>query len=65
MAPRQNKPPRGVVIADVHLDVVAWHGDRRFIGDGAALGRLVAELRARRDGGDQGAVGVMTQRIIW
>jgi hypothetical protein len=64
MAPRKNKPPPGVIIADVHLDVVAWHEDRKFIGVNAALGRLIAELRARRESDDPGAIGVMTHHLV-
>jgi len=48
----------------VHLDVVAWRTTRGFIGDDAALGRLIAELRARRDSGDETPVGVLTHHLV-
>src|SRR5580704_8082020 len=43
MAPRKTASPTGIAAIDVHLDVVAWHETRGFIGVGAALGRLIAE----------------------
>ena len=64
MAPRKRLPPRGVVIADVHLDVTAWQTTRGFIGRGAALGRLLAELQARRLTGDPSAIGVLTHHLV-
>jgi len=66
MAPRRAPPPAGVAAIDVHLDVVAWQGDRGFVGRGAALGRLVAELRSRRRGsGDPDSpVGLLTHHQL-
>jgi hypothetical protein len=64
MAPRKTPPPEGIAIADVHLDVTAWRGDRGFVGTNAALGRLVAELRARREAGDDTAIGVLTHHLV-
>jgi len=64
MAPRKGPPPRGIAAIDVHLDVVDWHAGRGFIGDGAALGRLVAELRARRGTAEHGAIGVLTHHLV-
>ena len=40
----------GLIEANVHVDLVAWTGDRGFIGESAALGGLVRHLRARRLG---------------
>src|SRR5215469_18389264 len=60
MASRHASPPGGIAVIDTHLDVVAWHEERHFIGEATALGRLVAELRARRETGDDAAVGVLT-----
>jgi hypothetical protein len=41
-------PAPGVFAANVHVDLVAWKGDRGFIGEAAALGGLVGHLQARR-----------------
>jgi hypothetical protein len=62
-APRKTQLSR-IATIDVHLDVTAWHGGRGFIGSGAALGRLIAELRARRETGDVTAIGVLTHHLV-
>jgi hypothetical protein len=62
----------GIVAIDVHVDLVAWQGNRGFIGDGAALGGIVAHLRATRLGADApgqpaapvNAVGILTHHLI-
>jgi hypothetical protein len=64
MAPRKAPPSYGVAAIDVHLDVVAWHEGRRFIGEADALGRLVAELSLRRETCDAGATGVLTHHLV-
>lgn len=67
MAPRRGPPlPAGMVELDVHVDVVDWHGTRGFVGAGAALGRLSAELRARRLGAidPASAVGILTHHLV-
>ena len=63
-APRKTAPSQGVVAIDVHLDIVAWHEGRKFIGEAAALGRLVAELQQRREAGDAAAIGVLTHHLV-
>jgi hypothetical protein len=63
-APRKTAPPQGFVAIDVHLDLVDWHEGRKFVGEAAALGRLVAELRLRREAGDAAAVGVLTHHLV-
>ena len=63
-APRRTALPDGVAAIDIHLDVTAWHGSRGFIGVGSALGRLIAELRARRESGDDGAIGILTHHLV-
>jgi hypothetical protein len=40
----------GVVRCNAHVDVIAWRRGRAFIGADAAIDKLVAHLRARRDG---------------
>jgi hypothetical protein len=42
---------QGLLQCNAHVDVVDWRRNRAFIGDEAAVDRLVAHLRARRDGG--------------
>ncbi|HTQ34961.1 MAG TPA: hypothetical protein VMI30_12370 [Stellaceae bacterium] len=68
MAPRKNASARktigGIAVIDVDLDVVAWHDDRKFIGEAVALGRLVGLLRARRETGDDTAIGVLTHHLV-
>jgi len=57
--------PDGIAGIDVHLDLVEWRGDRGFIGEDAALGGLVAELRARRLGEEpNAAVGILTHHLV-
>jgi len=63
-APRGNPLPAGIDAIDVHLDVTDWQGDRGFIGTGRALGRLIAELRARRESWDDGAIGLLTHHLV-
>jgi hypothetical protein len=56
----------GLKVIDVHVDLVAWRGNRGFIGEGAALGSLVGHLRASR-GGDPGAdqpIGILTHHLV-
>lgn len=62
-APRKN-PPVGIAAIDVHLDVTDWHGDRGFIGTGRALGRLLAELRRRRESGSEDAIGILSHHLV-
>jgi len=63
-APRKTALSQGLVAIDVHLDLVGWHEGRKFIGEAAALGRLVAELRLRRETGDAAAIGVLTHHLV-
>jgi len=60
-------PPRGLVAIDVHVDVVAWQGNRGFIGAAAALGRLVGCLHMVRVASGATAalpVGILTHHLI-
>ena len=55
----------GLVVIDVHVDLVAWHEDRGFIGAGAALGSLVGHLRASRLGAAAARpIGILTHHLI-
>jgi hypothetical protein len=58
--------PPGLTVIDVHVDLVAWRGNRGFIGEGSALGSLVEHLRTSRSG-DPGAtqpIGILTHHLI-
>ena len=59
-------PPRNIASMDVHIDLVAWNEDKRFIGTAAALTGLIAHLRARRLGQTMpGAVtGILTHHLV-
>jgi hypothetical protein len=59
-------PAPGVSATNVHVDLVAWKGDRGFIGEAAALGGLVGHLQARRQGlvdGDE-PTGILTHHLV-
>lgn len=43
------RPAPGVAECNVHVDLIAWRGDRTFIGVEAAAERLAWHLRVRRD----------------
>ncbi|MGA8380834.1 MAG: hypothetical protein WB710_06875, partial [Stellaceae bacterium] len=59
-------PAPGVFAANVHVDLVAWKEDRRFIGEAAALAGLVGHLRARRGGeADRDEpTGILTHHLV-
>jgi hypothetical protein len=73
-------PRRGeaafLIEVNTHIDLVAWKGDRGFIGEEAALGGLLRNLAARRgvprgDGlpgpcrGEEGeAAGILTHHLV-
>ena len=38
----------GIIEVNIHVDLVAWKGNRGFVGEDTALGGLVEHLRARR-----------------
>jgi hypothetical protein len=57
--------PADVVGLDVHVDLVAWRGDRGFVGTEAAIGGLVGRLRAcRLAAGEPPPVGILTHHLI-
>lgn len=59
-------PVPGVIEVNVHVDLVAWAGDREFIGEGAALGNLLGHLRERRRAsvGDDEPTGILTHHLV-
>lgn len=59
-------PAPDVFEANVHVDLVAWRGDRGFVGEGAALAGIVGHLRGRRRGRcDPGEpTGILTHHLV-
>ena len=57
----------GLPQVNTHVDPIAWRRDRRFIGEDAALSRVVAHLRARREGGCDAdePTGVLTHHLAF
>jgi len=45
---RSHRPAPGIAEANVHVDLIAWAGNRSFVGEEAALSGVVGHLRARR-----------------
>lgn len=56
----------GVIEVNTHVDLVAWRGNRGFIGEEAALGGLVDHLRARRLGAVSAdePTGILTHHLV-
>jgi hypothetical protein len=44
------QPARGVRQVNTHVDLIAWHAGRGFVGEDAALGAAVRHLGAKREG---------------
>ena len=59
-------PAPGLFAANVHVDLVAWRGDRGFVGKAAALGGIAGHLRARRCGGAERdePTGILTHHLV-
>lgn len=65
MAPaRERRQANGAGATDVHLDLVDWRGARGFVGEAAALGGLIDELRARRLDDPEPAIGLLTHHLV-
>jgi hypothetical protein len=68
MAPRRYVAATpGIAVLDADVDLVDWHGGRGFIGEGAALGGIVAALlRARRKTGAEAttSVGILSHHLV-
>jgi hypothetical protein len=58
-------PVQRLMQCNTHVDMIAWKRDRAFIGTDAAIDRVVAHLRARREGGAEAdeATGVLTHHL--
>jgi hypothetical protein len=65
-AGKPGRLPAPLTALDVHVDLVAWRGDRGFVGTKAALGGLVWHLRtARRDSARSALpIGILTHHLI-
>ncbi len=59
------RPVPGIAQCNAHVDLIAWRRDRAFIGVEAALERLTAHLRARREGSADGSEpsGILTHHL--
>src|SRR5215471_3559014 len=67
MASRKVKSvPPNIALMDVHIDLVAWKEDKRFIGTAAALSALIGHLRSRRLGQAARAAvtGILTHHLV-
>jgi hypothetical protein len=58
-------PVHGVVQSNAHVDLIAWRTNRAFVGTEVAIDRLVAHLRARREGRADAAepTGILTHHL--
>ncbi|WP_374378108.1 polysaccharide deacetylase family protein [Dongia sp.] len=56
----------GITEINTAVDVIDWRGSRGFVGEEAALGRLVAHLAARRSGVVNAAdpTGILTHHLV-
>lgn len=65
--PREAALPNPLVFeSNVHVDLVAWHGDRGFVGEVMALAGLVGHLRGRRCGtvDRDEPTGILTHHLV-
>ena len=66
-ARRQASPAAGITQANIHCDPIDWHQGRGFVGTDRALHRLIAHLRARREGGATDPTeptGLLTHHLV-
>ncbi len=56
------EPVRGLRQVNTHLDLVDWHDGRRFVGEDAALARLVGALAAAR-AGETEPIGILSHHL--
>lgn len=60
------EPSPGVRCANVHVDIVDWHGTGGFVGTGRALDQVIDHLARRRAGGADAdePTGLMTHHLF-
>ena len=63
---RSVRPVPDIAEVNVHVDLIAWRDDRRFIGEGAALAGLIRHLQARRLGevDAEEPTGILTHHLV-
>jgi hypothetical protein len=63
---RSARAAPGIVAANVHVDLVAWVGARRFIGERVALAGLIGHLRTRRlaEVDAEEPTGILTHHLV-
>jgi hypothetical protein len=56
----------GLREVNTHLDIIAWRGDRAFVGEAEALAGLLRQLAARRTGeaGASEPIGLLTHHAV-
>ena len=59
-----DQPAAGLRQVNTHVDVMRWRPSRGFLGEGAALELLAAELRERREGGRDEPIGLLTHHLV-
>jgi hypothetical protein len=60
--PRRARPLRGLSEINMHVDLLDWKGGRGFVGEGAALGALVAALARARAVSNE-PVGILSHHL--
>lgn len=62
---RSDRPAASCRWIDTHCDIIAWRGNRGFVGEADALGQIIRHLRARRTGeAIEEPTGVMSHHIV-
>ena len=59
---RRRRPLRGLLEINTHVDLIDWKGRRGFVGEGTALGALVAALAQARTA-SQEPVGLLSHHL--
>jgi peptidoglycan/xylan/chitin deacetylase (PgdA/CDA1 family) len=59
----RDRPPRGLVQANTHVDLVDWKAGRRFVGEAAALSALVGALAHARTVSNE-PIGVLSHHLV-
>jgi len=64
--PRPARELDGVVVVNTHVDIIDWHGGRRFLGTEACLRLAIGHLAARREGRADPSepTGLLTHHLV-